>query len=73
MGASTSAAPSTNKPGVEVHWQSETRTLADFAAHICLSELGADVFFQPLLKNGEVVDKPKVRIWSTANFRGLIK
>jgi hypothetical protein len=26
-----------------------------------------------MLKNGEVVKKPKVRIWSTANFRGLIK
>jgi hypothetical protein len=42
---------------------------------MCLSELGADVFFQPMLKNGEMVGKPKVRKiahLSAANFRGII-
>jgi hypothetical protein len=52
--------PAEQKSGVEVHWQSTVGTINDATSHLCLSAFGADVFFKPVVKDGVVVDRPKV-------------
>jgi hypothetical protein len=58
---SSNTAPTKSKSGVEIHWQSSIETSSDANAYLFMNEFGADVFFRPMLKNGQkIFGEPKV-------------
>jgi hypothetical protein len=70
----SNTAPTEPKSGVKIHWQSSIRTSADVTAYLCMNEFGADVFFKPMLKNGQppISVEPKIARINYSPFKSYV-